>query len=85
MKFVIIGIIMFLSFILGTFGFSQIIGTIKYFHNFRLSSALYTIILWSAILGFGAFDVITWLSKYAIALYIGYGVSFLLSLGTKPD
>lgn len=85
MKFVIIGIVMFLSFLLGTFGFSQIVGTLKYFRNFKLSSALFTIILWGLILGFAAFAVINWISDYKIALFIGYTVSFLLSLGTKPD
>lgn len=78
-------IILFLSFLLGTFGFSQIVGTIKYFRNFRLGTAMFTVIFWCAILGFAAFAVTSWLKNYFGALYIGYGISFLLSLGTKLD
>lgn len=78
-------VVLFLSLIVGVFGFSQIIGTIKYFNTFSAFSALFTIILWGGILGFGAYAVIAWINYAKVALYIGYGISFLLSLSTKPD
>ncbi len=83
--FIINFIILTLSFLLGIFGFCQIVGTIKYINNFKLSSAIFTVILWQVILALGAFAVIYWLDEYIIALCIGYGVSFLLSFTTKPD
>lgn len=82
---VIFVVVLFLSFIVGVFGFSQIVGTIKYFRTFSVLSALFSIALWAGILGFAAYTVITWLNYAKVALYIGYGISFLLSLGTKPD
>lgn len=85
MEIFIIGVVLVISFFLGTFGFSQIVGTLKYFRNFSIGSALFTIIFWTAILGFGAFAVIAWLNDYAVGLYIGYGISFILSFRTKPD
>ena len=85
MRYLISGVIIFLSFIVGTFGFAQVIGTLKYFKNSKLGSAMFTIVLWLIILCAGAFVVLKFLNNYAVALYIGYGVSFVLSLGTKPD
>ena len=83
--FIINFIILTLSFLLGIFGFCQIIGTIKYINNFKISSALFTVVFWLVILALGAFAVIYWLDEYITALCIGYGVSFLLSFTTKPD
>ena len=85
MQIVIVALVLFLSFLVGTFGFCQIVGTIKYFRNFSIGSALFTIVLWGAILGFGAYAVIAWLNDYAVGLYIGYGIAFLSSLKVKPD
>ena len=85
MKVIIWCIILFLSLILGSFGFSQIIGTIKYIKNFKFGSAVFTVVFWEIILACGVFAVIFWLDKYIIAVCIGYGISFVLSLGTKPD
>lgn len=85
MKIILFAIVLFLSFFLGVFGFCQIVGTIKYFKNFNFLSALITLIIWVAILGFGFYAVTNWLPSCKTALYIGYGISFILSLGTKPD
>ena len=78
-------IVLILSFVIGAFGFPQIVGTIKYHHLFRPKAAFFTIFLWLIILGTGCAAVMLWLNKYAVALYIGYGMSFLFSLTTKPD
>ncbi len=85
MNFLIFVAVLVVSFLIGAFGFPQIVGTLKYFRSFRTVQALYTIILWLAILGFYFFAVIKWLFVYKIALYIGFAVSFLMSLNTKPD
>ena len=85
LKFLIFCAVWLVSFFVGSWGFPQIVGTIKYFGNFKTASALLTIVLWTAILGFGAFAVIKWLNPYKVAFFIGYGISFLSSLGTKPD
>lgn len=71
--------------ILGSFGFSQIIGCIKFFKRFPMASALLTIFIWLAILGFVSFAIINWLDKYNTALYIGYGISFILSFSVKSE
>lgn len=85
MGFIIFVVVLFLSFMLGTFGFAQVIGTLKYWRNFKLGSAIFTIVLWIIILGLAAMAVIAWLSDYIFGLVLGYIISFCLSLNTKPD
>ncbi len=85
MRIILSAIVLLLSFFVGIFGFCQIVGTIKYFKNFSFLSALITIIIWGAILGFGFYTITTWLPSCKTALYIGYGISFVLSFSTKPD
>lgn len=85
MKFLIFAAVFFVAYFVGAFGFCQIIGTLKYFKRFSLVSALLIIIIWSAILSALAFAVLLWFDKYLIALYVGYGISFILSFRTKPD
>lgn len=85
MGFVYFSIVLLLTFFIGTFGFAQIVGVLKFFGRFRFGSAAFTIIFWGIILGFIAFAIIKWFNNYTTALYIGYGISFILSLGTKPD
>ena len=70
---------------LGSLGFSQIVGCIKFPKKFPVVSTLLTILIWIAILGFAFFAIVNWLGEYNVALYIGYGVSFILSLSVKPD
>lgn len=83
MRLLISFLIIFFSFLLGAVGFPQIVGTIRF--NLKTKSALFTILLWILILGFGAFAVFYWLDSFKTALLIGYAVSFLFSLNTKPD
>ena len=82
MKILIFAIILFLSFVIGNFGFCQIIGIIKYL---KIGKSLPTLFLWMIILGLGAFVVIKWFNDYSTALYIGYGISLVFSFGVKPD
>lgn len=83
MRFLIFALVLFFSFLLGAIGFPQIVGTIRF--NLKAKSALFTILFWVLILGFSAFAVFYWLDSFKIALLIGYVVSFLFSLTTKPD
>lgn len=85
MKFVLFFVVLLLSFAIGTFGFCQIVGTIKYFKFFKPSSAIFTMVLWLAILGFAFFSVVKWFNEQLVALYIGYAISFIISLGTKRN
>lgn len=85
MKFIIFALVLFVSFFVGSFGFCQIVGTLKYLSNFKLSQALFTITLWIVILALIALAVSKWLGDYLTALYIGYGITFLLSFRTTPD
>ncbi len=78
-------VILIASFFIGAFGFPQIVGTLKYFKNFSVGSAILRILLWLIILGFGAFSVFEWLETYILPMCIGYGISFILSFNTKPD
>lgn len=83
MRFLILALVLFFSFLLGSIGFPQIVGTIRF--NLKAKSALFTILFWVLILGFSAFAVFYWLDSFKIALLIGYVISFLFSLTTKPD
>ena len=83
MKFLILASVLFISFLLGAIGFPQIVGTIRF--NLKAKSAPFTILLWVLILGFVAFVVFYWFSSFKAALLIGYVISFLFSLNTKPD
>lgn len=82
MEILIFAIILFLSFLIGTFGFCQIVGIIKYL---KISKCIGTLLLWAVILGLGALVVIKWFNYYSPALYIGYGVSLIMSFRVKPD
>ena len=81
LAFLLIG---FGAFLIGNFGFSQIIGCIKYPYAVRTPGA--TIALWVVVLVAVA-AVAHWLAPAdaLIGFYIGYVISFILSLRIKPD
>lgn len=83
MRYLIFILILMAAFLVGAFGFPQIVGTIKY--RLNMKSSLFTIIFWIIILGFGIFSIFHWLEDYKAAALIGYAIAFILSLGTKPD
>lgn len=80
MKFVLFAVVLFVSFLIGTWGFCQIIGSLRTVRIRGLFMTLFTIILWSAILIGGAIAVHRWLYDCRIEYYIGTGISFLMSL-----
>ncbi len=81
---VFVGLILgFVAFLLGVFGFSQIIGTIKYPNIVRSPGA--TICLWLGILITAIIVSHSLLGEYLAFIYIGLGISFVCALGVKPD
>ena len=68
--------VLFLSFVVGVFGFCQIIGSIQT----RQRAFLLTIVIWVAILVVCYFIVRRFLPDQMIALYVGYGISLVQSL-----
>ncbi len=74
-------VILVITVIFGSLGFSQIIGSIKY----PSQGSWITIIIWIAILGLVAFGAHHLLANYLTYFYIGYGISFLYSFSVKPD
>ena len=74
-------LVLIVSFIIGIFGFCQIVGSLKYFKP----NSLITIIFWLLILSVVLIVVANFLNDYLAALIIGYVISFLLSFTTKPD
>ena len=79
---IIVGIV---SFIVGVFGFSQIIGVIRTRHYRVMGTIIFTIVLWTTILGFSFFAVHEWFYDYRIAFYIAMGISLLMSWNTGKN
>ena len=69
-------------FLIGIFGFCQVIGSIKYF---RGTSSIITIVIWGALLTAAILGGKALFPDQFIAMLIAYGITFLLSLTVKPD
>ena len=67
------------AYILGVFGFAQIIGSLQNIHARGIGL---TIILWSAILVGGWFLMHTFAPSHSVIYYIATGVSLIQILGT---
>lgn len=74
-------IVLAVSYILGLFGFAQIIGSIQ---NARARGfmAVITIVSWAAIL-FGGYYLVAHFFTNAKPLFIGYGIAFISLLGKR--
>lgn len=70
------------AYILGVFGFAQIIGSLQNIHARGIRLTLFTIILWSAILVGGWFLMHTFAPSHSVIYYIATGVSLIQILGT---
>ena len=73
MNYLIFIVIGFTSFIVGVFGFAQIIGSIRT----RQTNFLLPIVIWCVILLIVFYLVNLLLPTFIIALYLGYIISFL--------
>lgn len=83
MKYFLFCLIAFASFAIGTFGFAQIVGSLRAIRIRGIGMTLFTTILWASILGGVATAVLLFIPQYQIALYIGYAVSFVIILCQK--
>lgn len=71
---------LFVSFAIGTFGFAQIIGSLRTVATRGGKLTFFTVTLWTLILAVVAFLVFRFLPSVKIALLIGYAISFLIML-----
>lgn len=79
MHIIIFIVILFLAYLLGVFGFCQIIGS---FQNIKERPGLLgTVLLWIAILGAGALFVVKSIPDQKFAMIIGYAASLISALG----
>ena len=73
----------FVAYIIGVFGFSQLIGSIKFWY---VTPHLFlTIGVWTVILGLVAAIAYWLLPAHMTGFYIGYAVAFVASFSVKPD
>ena len=78
-------IVAIICWFVGAFGFSQIIGVIKYSEMFSGAQIARIVILWLVILAVVAVIPILIANKLWIGVCIGYGISFLASTHVTPD
>ncbi len=80
MKYVIGFAVLAVSWLVGVFGFSQIIGSLQNLKVRHPGMSAFTIIIWVVILAAVCFVVHRFFVGYRILYYIGTGISFLLVL-----
>ncbi len=68
------------SFVVGLFGFSQIVGSIQWANRRGIPMTLFTMALWIIILVAYVFAVLNWFPAYKMTAFVILGISFLLSL-----
>ena len=77
----VIGLVLgFISFFVGVFGFSQIIGSIQHIKTRKVSHTIITIVLWTVILMGYYFGFNNFFSSFMRFFYGGFIISFLASL-----
>lgn len=69
------------AYVVGVFGFAQIVGSLQNVRARGIGMTLFTIILWSAILAGGWFLMHTFAPSHSVAYYIATGVSLVQILG----
>lgn len=80
MEILIFIVVLAVAFVIGVFGFCQIIGSFQDFHIRGVGMTAFTIILWAVILIASFFAAKSFFADQLIAYYIGTGASFLMSL-----
>lgn len=74
-------LIAFGSYLIGAWGFPQIVGSLQYARLRGPGLTLFTIVVWLAILAAAAVCVHLWLFPYRVGYYIGTALSFFATLG----
>lgn len=69
----------------GIFGFSQIIGTLRYWWMRSAGKNAATLVIWLGLLSVGMWIGIANFSQHTTAFIIGYVAAFLSSLSVRPD
>lgn len=82
MEIAIFTVIGFVSFVVGTFGFAQITGSIRCARIRGIAQTIITILIWAVILIACFLLVRKFFRQYSMALYIAYVISFILTSGT---
>lgn len=77
MVFIIWSVIVFISFFIGVFAYSQIVGSIQNIKQRGFVLTLITISIWSLILFFEYKLAIKFISNQIMAFYIGNAISFI--------
>lgn len=70
-------VVLGVAFTIGVFGFAQIIGSLQNIRSRGIGKTLFTIILWVLILGGALMFGMNKFPQYKLAMYIGYGISFV--------
>jgi hypothetical protein len=73
-------IVLAVAFVIGVFGFCQIIGSFQNIHIRGIGITAFTVILWAVILIAEFFVAKSFFADQMIAYYIGTVVSFIMSL-----
>ena len=76
LDFIIFSAVVIVSFLLGTFGWAQIVGSLRY----RQKGFIVPVVIWLAILFGGWLLVSKLIASQIVALYIGYGASLVVML-----
>lgn len=85
MNIFIFAVVGFISFIIGVFGFAQVTGSIRCAKIRGPAMTAITLLIWGAILLAVFFIARHFFEKYLVALYIGYAISFVLTLGSGKN
>ncbi len=73
------------SWVVGVFGFCQIIGSVRIAKFRRTLLTVITVTIWSVLLLFLIFAVHLWLFNYRIACYLGLAIAFVMSFNTGKN
>lgn len=82
MNFILFLLVAFFSFVIGTLGFAQIIGSLQNIKLRGIGMTLFTIILWGIILVGEWMLLMNFLPDYKIPYYAATVISLLLVLGS---
>lgn len=80
MNFIVFAIVAYLSFLVGTFSFAQIVGSLQNVKTRGIGLTLFTIALWALILFVVWTIVMNFLPSYKIPFYGATGISLLVIL-----
>ncbi len=74
-----------IAYLVGVFGFSQIVGSIRYWYMRSAGKNIATLVIWLALLSVGMWVGLSNFADYTTAFIIGYVAAFLSSLSVRPS